>query len=280
MHKGLILSVATMLFSLSIMAQNAETVDVSKERDGFFSQTFNEFRVEGNVKNGLKDGTWYDFSVKKDLLRRVIQYQKGLMNGVSIEIDENGTLLNKSEYVDGKLNGYSYVWAGAGRVAQKNCYKNGELDGEQTIYYDNGSIQEESFYRNGFRDGVTTWYNREGNKSMMITYKKGLFDGKQETYYPSGSVKATKMYKNNELDGQSIEYYESGDIKSEAVYKNGALSGKVKQYEDSHPNNFKKGITTEKKLEGKLPNSKTKIDSKITPNDAVKSKVEKAAKNK
>jgi len=226
---------AAMLLSMVSFAQNVETLDVSKEKDGLFSQVFKDIRVEGNVKNGKKDGTWYEFKDDRNKLYRVIQYKNGVVHGLWMEMSDNGTVLNKTDYVDGKKEGIAYKWSVGNRFEGKNSYKNDLLDGEQILCYDNGQNQEVSYYKNGLRDGVTTWYNREGKKRMMITYKDGKFEGVQETYYPTGGIKTSKMYKNNVPDGPCIEYYEGGDMKSESKYKDGKVSGKVKTYKDQHP---------------------------------------------
>ncbi len=226
---------AAMLLSVVSYAQNVETLDVSKEKDGQFSQVFKDIRVEGRVKNGQKDGTWYEFKNDKNTLHRVIQYKNGVPHGLSLEFTDNGSVLSQTEFVDGKKEGVAYRWSVGNRFEKKNSYKNDQLDGEQIVCYDNGQNQELSYYKNGQRDGVTTWYNREGKKSMSISYKKGLFEGVQETYYPTGGVKTSKMYKDNVLDGPCVEFYEGGDVKSESNYKNGKLSGKVKTYKDQHP---------------------------------------------
>jgi antitoxin component YwqK of YwqJK toxin-antitoxin module len=233
MRKGLKMLAAAMLLSLASVAQNLETVDVSRESDGNYSRVFGEYRIEGQVKNGKKEGTWCEYYAGKNMLRRMAQYDNGKLNGPFIEVDETGSVFKKSDYKDNKLDGALYHWAAGGRLTSLNHFKEGEYHGEQHLYYDNGNHQEVSTYKDGQRDGVTVWYNREGAKRMLITYKDGLFDGKQETYYPNGNIKTSKMYKDNVQEGEAVEYYESGGVKSEAKYKKGALVGKVKNYKET-----------------------------------------------
>lgn len=275
MRKGLIMLAVSMLLSLASVAQNAETLDVSKEKDGFYSQTFGEIRVEGVVKDGVKEGTWCEYYANKNLLHRVLQFHKGEMNGLYLEIDESGNLQKKVEYAKGKQHGSSYSWASGGRLTKKNTYKDGQLDGEQVLCYENGNNQEVSNYKDGLRDGVTTWFDQTGGKRMMITYKKDLFEGLQETYYASGKLKSSKMFKNNLQDGPCVEYYESGDVKSESNYKKGSLQGKVKNYEDKHPELagkvLKKPEKTEKELKKLTNDVKTKQDNQKLPLSKTKS---------
>ena len=217
MRKGLLLFAAAMLLSLASMAQNAETVDVSKERDGLYNRTFNKTRVEGTVKNGVKEGNWCEFDVDKNSLRRVIQYHNGKKDGIYLELTENGYVVKKSEFTED------------GVMVKKNTYKDDKLDGEQTALYDNGKLQEVAHYKDGTRDGETTWYGREGNKRMTINYKRGEFDGEQQTYYPNGTLKSAKMFKNNVAHGKCIEYEENGEVKLECTYKDGEIVGKMKK---------------------------------------------------
>lgn len=254
-----------MLFSVASMAQELEKLDVSREKDGFFSKTVGNSRIEGWVKNGQKDGVWYEYFTQKEMLHYVVQYQKGKKNGCFIETDENGILRKKMEYANDKLEGTSYVWS-AGHLSQKNTYKKGELDGIQVACYDNGNNQEVSNYKNGLRDGVTTWYNHDGVKRMMITYKEGAFEGKQETYYQSGGLKSSKMFKNNVEDGESVEYYESGAMKSTATYKKGVLSGKKKTYDDKKQVlDVKEKGKEKEKVQGKEKELKG-VGKKVSPN--------------
>lgn len=232
MRKELILFAAAMLFSLLAGAQNTEVLDVTRAKDGSYVNTQGNFLIEGQVKNGLKEGTWYEIFPDKMLIHRVIQFEKGVMNGLYMEVDETGSLVKKAEYANGKLNGACYTWFRGGRLSGKNTYKDDVLEGEQIKCYDQGGNQEVSEYKNGLRDGLTTWFDQEGNKVMSIEYKKGLFEGKQETFYKNGVLKSVKQYKDNVQDGPASEYYESGALKSESNYKKGELSGKVKTYED------------------------------------------------
>ena len=231
MRKELLLFAAAMLLTLAAGAQSVETLSVEKVGDGFYSKNLGNYLVQGNVKDGLKEGAWYEFYPDKTLIHRVIQYGKGKKNGLYMEIDENGVLVKKSEYVDDLLEGATYLWS-RGRLTAKNTYHNGLMEGEQITCYENGGNQEIAEYKGGLRDGLTTWFDQSGNKVMTIEYKQGLFEGKQETFYKNGMLKSSKEFRNNVQDGPAYEYYESGALKSEAKYKNGQLSGKVKTYQD------------------------------------------------
>ena len=90
MRKELLLFAAAMLLTLAAGAQSVETLSVEKVGDGFYSKNLGNYLVQGNVKDGLKEGAWYEFYPDKTLIHRVIQYGKGKKNGLYMEIDENG----------------------------------------------------------------------------------------------------------------------------------------------------------------------------------------------
>lgn len=283
MRNVLLFVAAMLLSSLAANAQTLETLSVSKEKDGYYSKTVGKYLVEGTVKNGQKDGNWYEIFPEKHMIHRMIQFEKDVKNGAYLELEEGGNLLKKSEYLNDKLNGTSYTWAKGGKLTAKNSYKDDVLDGEQIKCYEQGGNQEIANYKDGERDGLTTWFDQNGNRVMSIEYKAGRFDGEQRTYYKNGNLKSVKNYKDNIQAGKASEYYESGAIKSDAEYKNGEPVGRVKTYQDTGEKvekvvkeNVKEGkelrtITKETKIEERKPvdakknTEEKKLDVKTKP---------------
>ena len=135
MRKGLILIAVVLMASFMASAQTVEDIDVSKEANGYFSKEINGHRIEGTVQNGVKVGTWYEIFADKNLINKVVQFEKGVKNGVYLEIDETGALVKKSEYKNDELNGATYSWFRGGRLSNKATYKDNVLDGEQIKCY-------------------------------------------------------------------------------------------------------------------------------------------------
>lgn len=232
MRKNLMVLAAAMLLSAVTLAQNAETISVAGAPDGKFTAKGNDCKIEGQVVNGQKEGSWVEyFNGDKYLPKRVVTFVHGQKNGLYMEIDNVGSITKQAEYKDDQLNGQVCCWYRGGRLSKMNTYKMGVLDGHQILCYEKGGIQEESNYVNGKRDGISTWYDENGNKMMTIEYKGGQFEGKQETFYSSGKIKSSKMFKANKLNGEAREFFENGAVKSEATYKDGKLSGNMKDYE-------------------------------------------------
>ena len=219
--------------AVQMLAQTVESVDVSNAPEGFFTADTREYKIEGNVVKGQKDGVWYELykdNSRKDIPKKIVTYAKGKREGLYMELDNTGAITKKANYRNDELDGFLYTWYKGGYPALMQTYKNGALAGKHLKYYDRAGVQEESEYLNGLRHGVTTWFDDSGHKKMSITYNNGEFEGPQQTYYLDGTVKSVKEYKNNVLNGTAKEFYEDGSLKSEAVYKDGQMKGKEKKY--------------------------------------------------
>ena len=208
MRKTLII-IAMALFTMPMLAQTIETVDVSKAPNGKFTTAAYDYTIEGTVKNGLKEGTWIEyFSSNTYLPKKIVNYQNGKKNGIFIEIDKTGSITKKAEYKNDVLEGEASEWFRGGRLSKVNTYKNGKLDGQQILCYEKGGNLEVSQYKDGARDGLTTWFYESGQKKMTIEYTKGQFNGKQESFYPDGSMKSEATYKDGVLKGKKKTYAE------------------------------------------------------------------------
>lgn len=232
--KRTMVTLVLLLFCMTGMAQQMFRVNVGNEPDGQYEEMIGSVKVTGEVKNGLKQGTWTEFHPNMDMPYYIIQYKDGKKDGLYIEIDRQACISKKIEYKNDLIEGVLYEWTRGGRLAKKQEYKDGKLNGKTTLYYERGFLQEESEYKDGKRNGVTIWYaygdKEQGNKIAMYTYVDGLFEGVQEVYYEDGRLSSSKMFSNNVQNGLSIEYYEDGSVMSESNYVNGKLKGKVKEY--------------------------------------------------
>lgn len=215
-------------------AQRMDYVNVENHTDGKYVEESSGVRITGRVLDGKKSGIWIESHANSELPHFIRQYLNGVLDGISIDIDKQGSITRQAEYKDGKLDGCVMRWGRAGRIIDIVNYKDGQKDGAAKICYDKGTVQEESNYKQGKRDGVTVWYGyndkTQGPKIALYTYKDGLFHGVQETYYENGNVKTRKQFENNVQVDVALEFYEDGSVKTETKYKNGEISGKVREY--------------------------------------------------
>ncbi len=213
MCKNLIIIVLAFM-AMPVFSQDIETVDIKNAPDGKFSITLNDRIIEGNVRNGLREGTWMEYNVGSYLPKQIVSYEKGKKNGVYVEIDKTGSIVKKAVYKDDRLDGQVCEWYRGGRLTNMSTYKDGQLDGEQVVCYEKGGNLEVSNYKDGQRDGLTTWYYESGQKKMSIEYKNGQFEGKQKTFYPNGSLKSEANYKGGKLQGKVKTYDEQPTVQS------------------------------------------------------------------
>ena len=126
---------------------------------------------EGDYAYGVKEGSWITYH-PNGFVKTTISYVNGLKQGLSVELDNRGQLLESSTFHNNVLHG-SYVKYNRSRIKEKKQYSNGVLHGLTEIFYDNGEIMEESIYENGKREGIAKWYDQEGNLSIEYTYVNG-----------------------------------------------------------------------------------------------------------
>lgn len=180
-----------------------------------YSGTFEEFfdsgelKGTGSFKDGLVDGLRIMYN--EDGTKRVERsYSAGLSHGMSSEFYEDGKLKQEGEFVKGKENG---VW---------------------TIYWQNGNVKAVITFKNGIQQGDYFEYNEEG-KLIKQFY---LRDGK-EGYSPefialtSQALELNRQFKNKE----AIEMYDRAIVLNPTVaqvyFNRGVAKGQIFDFEGS-----------------------------------------------
>ena len=130
--------------------------------------------LEGDVVDGKREGAWisYQGGTKKDSPMGIINYHKGIKNGLSVIFDNIGRFTLKEYYSNGHLEGRR-VKQKFGKAIEESHYKNGILDGPFNTYYDTGSLKIKGFYENGKKEGNMIYYNLNGDVIMAYKYKNG-----------------------------------------------------------------------------------------------------------
>ena len=117
MKKLLLLPI--LFLSLISTPSLSETMGDLVGRDGIYYKKFTETpftgkitgEVQGNYKNGKKEGEWVSY-------------------------DDNGQLLGKGSFKNGKRDG-EWAYYHDGQLWNKGNYKNGKKEGEWVKYHDN-----------------------------------------------------------------------------------------------------------------------------------------------
>ena len=126
---------------------------------------------EGQSFNGLKHGSWVTFD-ENGLITGTVTFHKGVRQGASIEIDNQGYIAAYANYANNKLSGAYRVYNRRRLVEERN-YIEGKLEGELRKFYQDGTLMEESIYQNGVLNGIAKWYDTEGNLSIAYEYENG-----------------------------------------------------------------------------------------------------------
>lgn len=128
------------------------------------------------------------------------QFQLKTINGQDLKdgpckkFDENGKIIEESNYVNGKLNGIRKLFLNGILQSEENRVDD-KYEGPYKAFFPNGQLQLEALYSND------------------------IMSGDVKVYYISGQLKEVVRFADNVEDGPFIEYYENGKLKAEGNYK-------------------------------------------------------------
>jgi antitoxin component YwqK of YwqJK toxin-antitoxin module len=150
----------------------------------------------GSYKNDLPTGAWKWYYLSGALHRDEI-YRGGKEDGMAIEYDSLGAIINEGEYISGAKNG---PW-------------------RLTI----SDHKEEGSYLDGERDGVWIWYHANGKKSFEGAFQAGIPVDRHKYWYPNGQVQMTGKYEAGEMTGRWDYYDVNGLLSLQLDYKEGQV---------------------------------------------------------
>lgn len=104
--------------------------------------------VEGEIKNGFRDGEWYFYF-------------------------ENGVQQVLTTYSQNKQNGFSRGWYESGNPYFEGQLANDEPDGEWTWWHDNGNIQCQATFQANKKEGKQIFWSESGRLIKEEFYKDG-----------------------------------------------------------------------------------------------------------
>lgn len=188
---------------------------IGKYEDGKKIGTWKYYYPNGQIEQtgkyslkGKLDGAWKWFFENGSLLKEEF-YRNGVRDGISIEYDETGKIIEEGEFVNGLEEGLWYESNGdfytrgnytdglkSGNWIQYTLIK-GETktdsilsfkgnfiedlpDGKHVRFWDNGKKKEEGLFIMGKREGEWFQYNYDGTIFLVITYRQGVeikYDG-------------------------------------------------------------------------------------------------------
>ncbi|KAF3363367.1 Uncharacterized protein PHSC3_000055 [Chlamydiales bacterium STE3] len=160
----------------------ADKIAPHQQRISYEERDNQENLVETHFKNGLT-------------LKQFVVH--GQLEGPSILVSKDNTLLAQSDYVNGKKMGKARFFYPNGQIASLQEFKEGLAEGKQEYYYDNGTIKS------------------------RISYKEGRLDGEVMLFYPNEQIKRHLQFSKGKRHGFDRIYDELGMLKIEAEYEQG-----------------------------------------------------------
>jgi len=188
----------------------AEGAFIDGKREGPWSFFFVSGKKEqkGNYRGGLANGSWTWFFESGETEREE-GYRRGKEDGLSIEYNSEGSVLEKGEYIDGLKNG---PW----------------------LYHVNDH-KEEVYFIDGEPTGDWLFTHENGNKLFKGSYLSGIPIGKHKYWYANGNSKEEGKYQSGEKEGNWKYYDEVGALLMVINFKSGE---KIKIDGAKLPQNF------------------------------------------
>lgn len=140
-------------------------------------------------KDGLLDGEQYHYDSKNNIIL-IENYDKGYLNGKTIEYYSTGNKKNEMIYEKGILKSYTSYYPN--EIVKSVLIPNKS----EEIYYKNGNIKSVVFKKQMKR--------KNGAIITLITRK--------ELYYQNGNLKEIRDYSKGKIDGERILYREDGEV--------------------------------------------------------------------
>lgn len=186
--------------------------------------------------NADKSSEYYSNGV----LKSVMPYRNGKIDGIVTGYFANGILRSTTEYTDGMINGKMTEYYVNNVIKSTATYTNGKMNGTVTTYYYSGIMESTKDYTNDEITGLSKNYDENGKlKSTRIVVNNKTFSS---YYNTTGILEETYEITNNEQGqqigfSQSKAFYPSGILSREGGFGNFGAEGNWKFYDE-------KGILT------------------------------------
>ncbi|MEZ5198610.1 MAG: hypothetical protein R2764_20160 [Bacteroidales bacterium] len=162
-------------------------------------------------KDGKEDGAWLWYFATGELLRDE-SYFNGMIDGLSTEYDEYGSVIAEGEYIEDYREGkwvFNY-----GDHKSEGEYLSGARDGMWKNYYSDGVLSFEGKFVDDNPNGYHTWYWPNGLKKTEGKYIMGLKEGEWIKYNYDGTPFLSIFYENGvekKYDGIRVRIYDEDE---------------------------------------------------------------------
>ena len=208
------LLLATLLFAITVMAQDFNQTDSKGRRQGPWRDFYpsGQLRYEGQFKNDKCKGTFRYYLSCTVCERRDTNELAGKA--------PNGRVIATGYYLNQKKDGeWKYYDANSGQLRLVEDNKEGKVHGSSKLYNpNNGVLAEEMQYVEGQPEGPCKKYSDMGVLIMECQYHNGVLDGPTKSYYPSTALKEEGQYAKGQKSGTWKTYNEDGDVILEETF--------------------------------------------------------------
>jgi len=233
--KKILFACLLMVSSISFVAAQitANQTDAKGKKQGLWEEKSATGISKGTYADDQKDGCWTSYSTDGKLIR-IENFNKGIRNGITVDIDQRGYLVGETYYVNNLIEGTAKKFFYGSNPASLIDYVHGKINGKKKIYYENsaGKLLEESEYKEDIKNGPSNFYTMNGDPIAEYNYVNNMLQGVQKSYYPGKKLMSEQEFRDNLENGFYKEYYENGKLKSEGVYSKGVLNGLWKDYNE------------------------------------------------
>ncbi|GEM_PF-1252476 len=203
-------------------------------KDGYYkkyefpkSSCFREIRMEGVVKNGVKEGLWKLYLSKETYYYG--NFKNGEKQGVwkAMHINKQGDSICYAEitFKNNLYDGIAKYYFPNGKLKKTISYQNGLINGQEVEYFYNDTtevnyIKELKEYSNGKLNGKYLIYQYHSPNDTLAygNYSHGKKNGRF-IYYQNGE-KIIVDYVNDKVEGKLFKYYNNGVLAYELDYRN------------------------------------------------------------
>lgn len=200
--------------------------------DGYYKEFYfdqikctRKVKMEGIVRNGLKEGLWTLGSTYAFYTGNFVNGKKdGLWTGHFIAVDGDSVCIAKVDFKNDLIDGKAEYYYSNGKISKTTNYQNDVKNGLDIEYFENDTtdveyISEHQEYAGGKLDGKYLLFKRNDPTDTLEygIFKEGLKNGR---FVFNRTDKLIVDYIDGQVNGKFIKYYRNGILAFEMDYKN------------------------------------------------------------
>lgn len=195
-------------------------------KDGKFEEwsIYGYLTLEGEFKNGLKEGEW-KYAYYTGDTEKISHYKDDKLDGEYKYFYDNGQVNVEGRYAEGMKTGQWTWYTNSGSRDMQGDFKAGEQNGDWTYWYPTGETAYYAHYDMGKKTGQWTYLYKNGQKFKEGTFGNDVKNGNWKTWYENGTLLMDGNYKDGLEDGAWTNHWEDGEVKNTASFKGGLLHG-------------------------------------------------------